>query len=944
MSRMGCTSLVVLWALCAAGCDDPRIHQIVRVPASVQITVEPAQATYQVGDAVRLGYVVLDMDGVVLPDVPASWETPAPSAILEGLDGRWEFSQEGEFTWRVRLAAPFEALTDQVTLSVPRTPASLEILVDPELPVYAVDDQVAVRYVVRDRLGAELAGQAVDWQTPAPAAAEPLGGDLYALRQEGLHTWVASLPAPWSLRAERSLRVDGAGPELLLERPERGDTLRKDTPAAEVAVQGRALDAGSGVRRVTVRTRDGVEREASLDPGGAFSLLVPAAAGLNTVEVVAEDEVGQTTRMTRAFYYAADFLAAEPLPGRLLSEAWDASLLDRALDRGRPTDAPPYDPCGHDAAGAYTCAPLADVASLLEVGLNGVRFEELPAPVQETFPVIDQTWDLVTIGTLDLDVQLVGRFDLELAFTELRPGEAKVFELASSQGGLRTQVRYRAWTDAQGVAHPGLRADLGLLGALTFEVRVRLSDSSGMDPAFACWLAESVCGNGHCLDEYLEICTAPALPRPVAIIVSTLSTPSLVGLTASGMSLEAELLAFLAAGAPRVTLDQMALAVEPGGLDLSALSALDIDLGQVDLVGYLIDLGSFQLDTQFIADMADQLVDPVLDALQPVLEWVLGQVLTCEDTLDPVCFFRPFLEDVLAAFQPPAELVLGDPFGAAGPLLVAPLASRLDEMLFRAGFGGRFEFAARAAVERLPAVAAHADDDHLGQPLLAGCLGPDAGFSGRPSQGRGVQSVPALDLANMLLQAAWDAGALDRQLDGAALGLDPALGVGALALSLRPSLAPLVNACAGGGEAFELQLGDLGFSLQLTRAGAAYQADGFLSLAQAAGLGVQDGLLAPLPGAARHALVELVAASVDGRTASAEERAWLEGLLTAELGPALLARVAGAALAALGQLEPGFDLSRFPELDPAQSSLVLVDRLAEVAEARAIVHADLGTP
>ncbi|HOX43606.1 MAG TPA: hypothetical protein PK668_08410 [Myxococcota bacterium] len=927
------------------GCEDNRITDISRVPSSVQITVDPLQDSYRVGDTVSLGYAVLDQDGVVLDGVPATWETPPPDTILQGLNGRWEFIQEGEFTWRVRLDPPFELLADEVTLLAPRTPASLEIVVEPEQDMYLLGDEVSVRYLVRDRLGAELAGQPVDWQTPDAAAAEPVGGDLYAFRREGVHTWVASLPAPWNLRAERALRVDGDGPELLLEFPERGDTLLKDAPTAEVPVRGQALDAGSGVRRVSVRTRDGQEHEAALDPGGAFTLRVPAVAGLNTLEVVAEDEVGQATRLTRAFYYAADYLAAEAVPTRLVPQAWDASLFDRALDRGRPDDVPPYDPCGFDAAGAYTCAPLADLASLLEVGLNTVSFEELPAPVLQTFPLVDQTWDIVTLGTLDLDVQLQGRFEIELSFSELGAGEAKVFELASRQDGLHTLVSFRAWTDAQGVWHPGLRAELGLLGTLTFEVSLRLSDASGITPAVACPLATLICGNGHCLDEYLEVCTTPAPPRPVAILVSTLSTPSLVGLSASGMSLDADLLAFLdAAGAPQVTLDQMTLAVEQGGLDLSALDSLQIDLGQVDVVGYLIDLGTYQLDTQFIADLADQLLDPVLDALQPVLEWALGELLTCEDTVDPLCFFVPFLEDVLAAFQPPAEVSVADPFGGLAPLVVAPFAWRQDELLFRAGFGGRFDFAGRTALPRAPAVSAHADDDHLGQPLLGGCLAADPGFLGQPGRGRGLQSVPAVDLANMLLEAAWDAGGLDLELDQVELGLDPALGLSALALTLRPTLAPLLNLCAGAGAALELQIGDLGFSLVLTREGQVYQAAGYLSLAQAAGVELRAEQLAPVPGEVRHALLELDGLTVDGQPASGEQLAWLEGLLADTLGPALLARVSGAVLASLSALEPSFDLAGFPGLDPALSGLVLADPLVDVAQARFIVHADLATP
>jgi hypothetical protein len=923
-------------------CEDHRLVDLTRDPHSVRIVVNPLRASYRVDEVVGLDYVVLDEAGVILPDVPATWETPPFDDVIQRLDGRWQFSQPGAFTWRVTLAPPHQALQDQVTLAVPVEPASLEITVSPEAPVYRVGDEVSVGYVVRDAQGRELTGLPVGWQEPDPAAAEPLGGPLYALRREGVHTWVASLPAPWHLRAERSLAVDGEGPVLVVERPERGDTLRKDTPQAEVSVQGAVTDDGAGVLSVRVRARDGVERQAQLSPHGSFSLLMPAQPGLNTLEVVAEDAVGQTTRVTRAFYYAPDFLDPEAEPERLLPEAWDAALLDRGLDRGRPLDAPPYDPCGFDAVDAYTCQPLGDIASLLEIGLNGVAFEELPSPLAFTFPIVDRTWGLATIDTLEVSIQLQGRFDLSLGFRELRAGEAKVFELASRQDGLRADLRYRTYLDAQGVSHPGLRADLGLLGVLTFELSLRLT--GGSDPALACLLAALICNQGVCLHEYLEVCTAPWPPRPLASIVSTIDSPMLVGLSASGMRVEAELLAFLAAGLPEVLLDQLGLQVEPGGLDLSALASLDIDLGQVDVVGYQFDLGHYQLDTQFIADLADALVDPILDALQPVLELVLGQLLTCQDAVDPVCFFVPFLRDVLRAFRPPEALAVEHPFLGQAPLVEATLASRATGLDFRAGFGGRFQVAARAAAARNPIVTGHADDDHLGLPLLGGCLGPDPGFGGRPAQGRGVQLAPSLDLVNSLLFAAWNAAGLDLELDEAALGLGSEWGVSALALELRPTLAPLLNACAGAGADFELQLGDLGFSLSLRRGGLTYSAAGFLSLARAAELEVRAGRLGLAPGPTRHTLVEFTGLSVAGRAATVEEQAWLEELLVDGIAPALLDGLGEAVVQSLSALEPVIDISRFPGLGQAGASLRLDDRWAETSQGRIVVNADLLGP
>jgi hypothetical protein len=168
--------------------------------------------------------------------------------------------------------------------------------------------------------------------------------------------------------------------------------------------------------------------------------------------------------------------------------------------------------------------------------------------------------------------------------------------------------------------------------------------------------------------------------------------------------------------------------------------------------------------------------------------------------------------------------------------------------------------------------------------------------------------------------------------------------VSALALELRPTLAPLLNACVGAGADFELQLGDLGFSLSLRRGGLTYSAAGFLSLARAAELEVRAGRLGLAPGPTRHTLVEFTGLSVAGRAATVEEQAWLEELLVDGIAPALLDGLGEAVVQSLSALEPVIDISRFPGLGQAGASLRLDDRWAETSQGRIVVNADLLGP
>ncbi len=949
MKRIELGCLVGLWLAAAAlGCDDSRLKEITRIPDQVRITVSPPQESFRVGDAVVLGYVVLDQDGILLEGYEAEWQVPPAEQVAATTGSRNEYSflQPGDFTWTVSLVEQ-PNLTDSVTLTAEPVPAELEILVDPEQDYYAVGDEVALSYRITDEAGRQVTGVGASWQAPPAADVQDLGAQHYRFLREGAFEWTVTLDQPWGLSTSRTLRVDDTGPQIALEVPDRGDTIRKDTAQPEVAVRGTVSDDSAGVAAVTVRTQDQAAAPVTVQANGGFATTVAARPGLNVVLVEAVDAAGNATALSRAYHYAPEFFYPGAEPDAFAEGQHDALLTDLALDRGRPADNPPYDPCGFGADDRYACPAIEDVASLLELALNNLDFAAMQQPLVFEFPLFHEQWTQDLAGFAEVSFELEGTFTLEFAFREVSAGMAKVDELSSYGAGVQTDVSFLPWSDTQGTDHPGLRSNLGMTGTLQVLGRVDLSGNNPQSQDFLCYLAQSICNPDpphDCLYDYLQSCSP--LPVPLASATSVIDTPVLAGLDVAEMQAQADLVVGLdrQTHEPLVSLARMDLTLGQGAVDVSALEDLTFNLGTLQFASYELELGTYTIDASFVGDLADAVVEPLIDALLPLLEPVLEMAFQCRNPDNPVCFIVPFLTDLLAGFATDVTLEVADPFATEPdpPLTQVQLTTRIDEILFRTGFGGWLTLAGRAVAEPDPLVEQHADDDLLGVGLLGGCLEPDPGFGGYPTGQKALQLATAIDLANQILFAVWRAGGSDAELSGEAFALPPELGVAELSVTLQPWLPPLLGPCAEDGE-LRVGWGDVHFALEYSHDGDQVAATGFASLSLASGLAATaDGQLLLDGPVVDWSEVEIQSLTVAGQPMALDSgaAALVRQLLSQHLLAAVLGAQVDTGLAQLLALQPAWDLEQYPGIEPGETALGVGDYEPNRDGGRIILNGD----
>ncbi len=599
--------LVLAIQLCSVACEDPKLTSLADNVWMVQIVVDPMKNQYEIGDVVTVDYVVLDRYGQRIEGIGATWENPPAQDVPALGDKKFEFTKVGEFTWKVTLEQPF-GLTDSVTLSVPSIPSEVKITVAPDRPSYLVGDHVALDCLVRNQYGAEMTGIDVTWQNPAPGGIQNDGNQEYTFIQEGLFTWVCSLAADPAINDTRTLTVDGTGPVVVFEFPERGDTILKTGPDAQITVSGTVTDAASNVASLTIRTNGMPATAVTPQADGSFSLVTPAVPGLNVVVAEATDSVGNHSTTTRAYHYSSDFLDHES--DVMVDDVFFALLTDAALDHGPPST---YDPCDYDASDVYTCTEITDVASLLELAVNNLDFAGSIDGYQDSFDLFDEQWQWNINPELSVKANWVGVAGIDVSFRSIEPGLAKVEELRSADGGIHAIISYSPYTDSQGGYHPGLDVDLGMDVTLDFEVFMDVTATDEFAQLAMCVAASFICDSvtGRCLDEYLESCVLVGDPLPVVQCLNTISAPVLMGLSMETMTVDADLVVTLdGENKPSVDLPEGGIAVSlgQGELDASALDTLIIDLCTFTIAGYEFELGEYALPVPLIDDIVSAIL------------------------------------------------------------------------------------------------------------------------------------------------------------------------------------------------------------------------------------------------------------------------------------------------------------------------------------------------
>jgi len=937
----GLFSALFVCTLLSAGCDDPRVQNTTKDIFAVKIVVDPARPSYEIGDEVVLDYIVFDWLGNRIEGIPASWDNPDPAGAQPLGENRFRFQHIGAYSWRVTLAPPY-GLSDRVTLMVPAHPATMEITVTPEQDHYLVGDQVELGLLVYDQENNLMTGVAADWDVPASSQARPDGGLRYTLLAEGMLTWTATLQAPWSLQQSRTLLVDGSGPQVVIDSPERGDTILVTDAQATMTVSGRVSDQPSGVDVVYLRGNHAGEQQVALQADGSFAVEVPVRQGMNTVEIEASDLSGNVSRQVRSAYVSTDFfaLAADGQGRSHVPGAETVTLAASAFDRGSPTDNPPFDPCSLDAGGNYSCTEITDLATVLELALNNVDFAASQPDQHFNWQLVDQAWQFDLTDDIQVKATLEGDFDVDIGFSSLRAGLAKVLELAPRDGGLHAGLEYGP-TGSGPDDRPGLDASYGLLGTLTFNVWL---DLTATDPAVQvglCLLADNLCNPdppNDCLSDYLVACNAPGQAVPIAQAVSSIDTPTLLALSVDQMPATLDLDIGLDAGfMPEASLSNLQVDLSNSTLDASALEDITINIGTIRFASFEVDLGTYQLPSTFVSDIADQLLDPLLNGLRGIIEGVLEQLFGCRDEQNPLCYVIPFIENWLGSFAAPITQQLQVNGTAAATTL--DMEPAFESLQFTAAAGARMVLGVRSSSQPAQQLEQHRDDDFLGQALLDDCLAGRADFAGAPLGGQSVQVARRHDLTNSWLLAAWQAAGFDIDLGRSDLELPAGMDARSLQLQLRPWLPPQVTDCSRQDSRLVVQLGDLEVSGELTTmAGEVITIHGFVSVEMpaTADLDQQARPRLTLETADGYARAEVETPLVDGRV-DPFRTGLVQDLLEQVVGPQALQLLVAAGMGALDRSLPRSDLSPFLGLAPGSAWWsLLLDSLE--AAARHLVY------
>ncbi len=250
-------------------------------------------------------------------------------------------------------------LVGAVLKVVPGPPMKVELTPVPDKPVYKVLDKLWLQVAVRDEFGNLVPDAAL-----APVEVSPPEGVVetqpwhFKFTTEGKRTLSVKLADALNLGAQLTVLVDGSGPLLAVDYPERGATL---TDKPSVTVTGSVSDSVTGLSEFFINGK-----AAEVGQDNSFSHIVLAKHAVNLLVAEALDEGGQTTRTVRSFAYSDKYY---PTTGELskthVPDGLQLFLADEFVDDGA------HDPANPD-----------DLATLMEVMLANLDFGSLiPNPV-----------------------------------------------------------------------------------------------------------------------------------------------------------------------------------------------------------------------------------------------------------------------------------------------------------------------------------------------------------------------------------------------------------------------------------------------------------------------------------------------------------------------------------------------------------------------------------
>jgi hypothetical protein len=255
-------------------------------------------------------------------------------------------------------------LHPQTLTVVPGAPALMKVELVPDKPVYKVLDKTHLQVAVRDMYGNLLPDAPLQPIQVTAADGTPTDGVVetqsatYKFLAEGAYKFTVVSAQDAGVKAQVVVNVDGSGPLLSIDYPERGETI-DDKPV--VNVSGTVSDDVTGLESFTINGE-----EVSVNVDQSFSQIVVAHHSVNHLVAEAKDAGGETTRTTRAFAFSDRwYKASGGADVTFVPEGFQLFLSETFVDDGNHDHEDPD-----------------DLATILEVILGGLDFASLlPNPI-----------------------------------------------------------------------------------------------------------------------------------------------------------------------------------------------------------------------------------------------------------------------------------------------------------------------------------------------------------------------------------------------------------------------------------------------------------------------------------------------------------------------------------------------------------------------------------
>lgn len=464
---------------------------------------------------------------------------------------------------------------------------------------------------------------------------------------------------------------------------------------------------------------------------GSFEFPITSKHGLNVIVVTATDNFDHTAKVTRGYYYSTKYLSVSD----------ETPLKDLIIPEATMVFA------GQEALddGVHDPNHPNDLATFVEVMLSSLDIPSLLSqlgPFSFTIPGIVSA----TLPVPGINPGLKGDLEVLVDVTEVTLGSPYV-TLKARDGGLQTTVTFAPVTF-------GLK--------LTFILHTNIVAHNPLDGK-----------------DYAIPLLAP----------STSTTSHLkIGKLTLTLSLDIE----KQPGKP-VSVKAEDVKATVSDIHLDPITGLVIDLGEVDIFGQKVDLGTYDLSSlvggindvlanYVLNPLLNFLTQPLLDLILPLVTGVVGDaieevigLLAIEQTVEipPILGGKPIPLDLKVAFS---SLI----FTSAGARLGLDIATHTKK-----------------GVER----------DPLGSIMRDGCIRTDPEpslyeFPQEPS----VQAAIRHDLANEALFMVWWSGAIAQTFDVSGLMGDGGdLPISNLQVTPDLLLPPILDDCSG---SLHLQVGD----------------------------------------------------------------------------------------------------------------------------------------